>query len=78
MAIDRLERSQAGRRLAVWENGQVTAAPPGAREGYVYCWTGKSWSRNRTEERRRLANVRMMLDSMKASDPGGNINLNRR
>lgn len=60
--------NDAGRRLD-------TTARAGVREGQVYCWNGRRWSRAAAEERRRLRAARDILDSLKRSDPGGNITL---
>lgn len=68
-AVDRVEGN-----IAVLDNGQNV--PRGSlREGQVFCWTGKKWKRDKGEERRRLREVREILEQLKRTDPGGNIRL---
>jgi hypothetical protein len=74
LVVDRLEGSYAV-LVAEW-SGQEFPVPRGRfREGQVFRWTGRAWSRDTREERRRLAEARKRLEQLRRTDPGGDIQL---
>lgn len=72
-AVDRVDGPYA---VVVMDTGQTYHIPRGSlREGQVYCWNGKRWTRNKREERRRLDEARRQLEQLQRTDSGGDITL---
>lgn len=71
--VDRIEGRVA---VLVSDSGSTLQLPRGAfREGQVYRFDGRYFRRNAAEERRRRAAASAQLRRMRATDPGGDIQL---